>query len=413
MYSSALSTRKLLSARCETGTTVSFTLWKEFLLFIRFNSTERKVYKGGMTLKKYLLITSLFILASCSPKQAQPIEDMRRYAHGVSIVGDSVLWSEHSGEQRKEGWTHDIYKKEIGQSHIDTLVANPEAQEPVSASSTNDTILITYEDGFDSTNNISQRFKVYDYDWQLINEGTLLNGGHSGHSASTDSHHVIFWSNGWVNGGGVNELGSGKEVIVSAVSNEGKLLHEIKLSEADDRDSWPLLAASDDNALLVWQKFNKDASKAALYFAVYDPETNKMTASPTELMPEIEFYMYSVSYVPATDQYVVTAQTNEGGKLLLLSKDGELIDQIDVPTLVREANPAIQGDTLVFPQMPASYFTVQVSDNRLRLHPSKSVDMKWGTTGTAGVFTEEHIVYFATLNKEGLQEVVVNLEEEE
>src|SRR5690606_8444604 len=99
-----------------------------------------------------------------------------------------------------------------------------------------------------------------------------------------NAHHVLFWSHGWVNGGGVNDLGSGKEVIVSTVSNEGEVLHDIKLSQADDRDSWPMLAASDDNALLVWQQFNDDASEASLRFAVYDPVANELTVTPSELL---------------------------------------------------------------------------------------------------------------------------------
>lgn len=361
-------------------------------------------------MKKWFLITGLFILGSCSPQQVQPIEDARQYAHGVAIVENSVLWSEKSDEQREDGWTHDIYKKEIGQTQVETLVAKPEAQEPVSASSTKETIIITYEDGYDTTNNISQRFKLYDYNWQQLYEATLFDGGHSGHVASTNTHHVIFWSNDWVNGGGVNELGTGKEVIVSTISNEGELLHEIKLSQADDRDSWPMLATSDDNALLIWQHFNDEATKAALYFAVYNPATNALTVAPSELVSQVDFYTYSISYVQATKQYVVAAQTKEGGTLILLSKDGELIDQVDAPNLVKEATPALQGDTLVFPQMPASYFTVRVFDNQLQLLPSNSLDVKWGTTGTAGLFLDAHNMYFATLNKEGLQEVVVEID---
>lgn len=362
-------------------------------------------------MKKWLPLTATLLLSGCSMQSAQPTEDTRKYAHGVSIVGNTVLWSEKSVEQRKDGWTHDIYKKEIGENQFDTLVSNPEAQEPVSASSTDETSIITYEDGYDSNNNVSQRYKLYDDNWQPLHEGTLLDGGHSGHAASTNAQHVLFWSHGWVNGGGVNDLGSGKEVIVSTVSNEGEVLHDIKLSQADDRDSWPMLAASDDNALLVWQQFNDDASEASLRFAVYDPVANELTVRPSELLPQVDFYIYSVSYVPAASQYVVAAQTNRGGTLLLLSKEGEVIDQIDAPRLVREAAPAIEGNTLVFPQLPANYFTVHVSDDQLQLNSSDSLDISWGTSGTTGVFLDERRVYFATLHKEGLQEVTVELDE--
>lgn len=84
-------------------------------------------------MKKWLLITGLFILTSCSPEQAQLMEDPRSHAHGVSIVENSVIWSEKSDEQRDESWTHDIYKKEIGQTQLKTVVTSPEAQEPVDA----------------------------------------------------------------------------------------------------------------------------------------------------------------------------------------------------------------------------------------------------------------------------------------
>ncbi|MEZ0481315.1 hypothetical protein [Planococcus sp. SSTMD024] len=362
-------------------------------------------------MKKWLPMFATVLLASCSSQQSQPTEDTRKYAHGVSIIGNSVLWSEKSYEQRKDGWTHDIYIKEIGENHVDTLVSNPEAQEPVSASSTVETSIITYEDGYDSTNNVSQRYKLYDDNWQLLHEATLLDGGHSGHAASTNEHHILFWSHGWVNGGGVNDLGSGKDVVVSTVSNEGEVLHEIELSQRDDRDSWPMVAASDDNALLVWQQFNDDASKAVLQFAIYDPEANELAVEPDELLPQVEFYVYNATYVPEASQYVVAAQTSEGGTLLLLSKDGEVLDQIDSPDLVREAAPAVQGNTLVFPQLPADYFTVQISDDELQLNSSDSLDIDWGTSGTTGVFLDERRVYFATLDKEGLQEVTVELDE--
>lgn len=363
-------------------------------------------------MNKRLSLIAFFMLAGCSAQPVQLAEDTRKYTHGVSIVETSVLWSEKSGEQRKDGWTHDIYRKEIGESQFDTLVSNPEAQEPVSASSSSETRIITYEDGYNSNNNVSQRYKLYDGEWQLLHEGTLLDGGHSGHVASTPDHHVLFWSHGWVNGGGVNDLGSGKEVIVSTVSNEGEVLHELKLSQADDRDSWPMLAASDDNALLVWQQFNEDASKAALHFAIYDPAVNELTAAPAKLLPQVDFYIYSVSYVPAANQYLVAAQTNKGATLLLLSTDGELLDQINAPRLVREAAPAIQGHTLVFPQLPADYFTVEISDDQLQLNFSGSAGIDWGTAGTTGVFLEERRAYFATLHREGLQEVTIELEGE-
>ena len=362
-------------------------------------------------MKKCLLIAGFFMLTSCSPQPPQPTEDLRYYAHGVSIVENSVLWSEKSDEERESGWTHDIYKKEIGQTQVETLVSNPEAQEPVSASSTEETIIITYEDGYDTANNVAQRYKLYNDNWELLHEGTLLEGGHSGHVGSTNTHHVIFWSHDWVNGGGVNELGTGKEVIVSAISNEGEPLHEINLSQADERVSWPMLATSDDNALLVWQHFNDEATEAALHFAVYNTATNSLTVAPSELLPQVDFYTYSISYVQATEQYVVAAQTKKGGTLLLLSKDGELIDQIDAPDLVREANPAVQENTLVFPQMPNSYFTVQVSDDQLQLQSSGELEVKWGTSGTTGMFLDAQHIYFATLNKEGLEEITVEIDE--
>lgn len=360
-------------------------------------------------MKKWILITSLFLLTSCSTQQIKATEDVRQDVHGVAIIENTVLWSEKSEEQREDGWTHDIYKKEIGQTAFDTLVINPEAQEPVSASATDETIAVTYEDGYEAANGVAQRFKLYDHDWQLIHEATLFDGGHSGHVASTKAHHVIFWSNDWVDGGGVNELGTGKEVIVSTISNDGKLVHETKLSTAEDRDSWPLPAASDDNALLIWQHFDEKATRAALYFAVYDPATNDLTVPPTELLPQVNFYMYSVSYIPKTAHYVVAAQTEEGAKLLLLTKDGGIIDQTDAPALVQEATPAIRGNTLVFPQQPTSYFTVQIVDNKLQLQDSEELDYTWQTMGTTGVFLDNQNVYFATLNADGLQEVFIEL----
>ncbi len=378
-------------------------------------------------MKQWPLVCGLFLLTGCSAQsdseaeaepeseqETQPTEDLRQYAHGVSIVGNSVLWSEKTDEEREDNsWTHNIYKKEIGETDVDTLVDDPEAQEPVSASATDETTSITYEDGYDSENNVSQRFKLYDDDWEMIYESTLLDGGHSGHVASTDEHHVIFWSNGWVNGGGVNELGTGEEVLVSAISNDGDVLHEVNLSPASERVSWPMLAASDDNALLVWQHFNDEATEAALYFAIYDPETNTVTSDSAELVPQVEFYTYSVSYVPEAEQYVVAAQTDEGAVLMLLSKEGEILDEIDAPTLVREAEPAIQENTLVFPQMPSDYFTVEIEDDQLEMQSSESLDIEWGSTGTAGTFLDDGTVYFGTLDEIGLQELFLEIDQEE
>jgi hypothetical protein len=188
--------------------------------------------------------------AKAAKAASAPTGDLRAYMHGIGAVSDAqgvttVFFSSSGlpprGAGRDRNWTHDVYvaRWTPQQPKLDrprVFISRPEAQEPVSVAQ-NDTgrVMVSFEDGWNTPNEVSQRYGVYTADLKDVKPypNDVLSGGHSGHVAAVGSRFVVFYSNDWVNGGGVDNLGTGNGVYVKTYDADGALLQAI----AEGRDA--------------------------------------------------------------------------------------------------------------------------------------------------------------------------------
>ena len=204
--------------------------------------------------------------------RVQADDDQRQYAHGINFLTSPVngksflIWSDayDSGVTDDGDWTHDVFfqqvdKDKLSLSNKRLLIKADEAQEPASASTAGDgSIIVSFEDGNNAGDyTLCQRYAIYDQNMKVVKKYPQLiaMGGHSGHCASTKNRHVVFWCEDWVDGGGVDNLGSGKNVYVTTMTTGGKKVTQIPVSAGNDtRDWWPLAAASSSKVFLLWQR---------------------------------------------------------------------------------------------------------------------------------------------------------------
>lgn len=291
---------------------------------------------------------------------APGLGDERRFMHGIgwaSAGGDKswVFFSSSGlpprGANRDGNWPHDVYvgswspaQKRLANVHI--FISRPEAQEPVSiAQNMQGNIFVTFEDGWNAPNEVSQRYGVYRSNLAPIKPypNDVLSGGHSGHVAPVGEHFVVFYSEGWVDGGGVDNLGTGKGVYVKVYDGAGKLLRYANVG-ARDREWWPMIAGSPTKALLVWQKYIPGELVAKLEFAVYDPESGKLERTDEGIdVARVQYYTYAAAWVPAVNRFVIEA-TLENGRTSIYEIDeaGHITAKLEcLPASVREASIAV------------------------------------------------------------------------
>jgi len=403
--------------------------------------------------------------------------DRREYQHGVEFISlpDGhywLLWSSSPGEVpegdkkvvMKDGgkcnyFTHDIYYTLIDPANpaIESkpLIVMPEAQEPVSAAiSKNGSILVTFEDGSDSDiancdGIIQQRYKIYDAALQSKSglKKVALDGAHSGHAAAVGNQFVIVYSEGWVDGGGVDGAGSGNDIHLDVVGDQGQRIHHlgVAVDKGSPRDWWPLVAGSQHNALLVWQRFVEDSDYASLMFTVYDPRDNKLVKEISLLKANLLYYHYDVQYLPHINRFLIVGNY-VGDSLLhkigrvfsvvsprtfayLLDEQGVIIDQWDASLdcencgayfnhpIVRESQPAVLALTaadhesvqVAYPTKPRGLVAFNITASKIELIDHYEIEHYWFPLGTDGIFLDEDTAYFANLTQQGLKTITYRL----
>ncbi|ABC30923.1 conserved hypothetical protein [Hahella chejuensis KCTC 2396] len=382
----------------------------------------------------WLIVTSYIVYISLTTEAGSDrMRDMREFQHGVDFVrradGKYVLiWSSSGSplepkEADGDEWIHDVYY-----SHIDpknpqldpvTLISAPLAQEPASSAINDDGhIMVTMEDAWNTENVLAQTFGLYDSDMSPIKayQQVVYDGGHSGHVAAAGKRFVVFYSDEWVDGGGVDDLGSGDDVMMAVYDTHGELLHERHVAVGDrTRDWWPLAAGSDRRALLVWQRFVDGKSYARLMYRMYDPVSDKWVKGETELVKTQEYYTYDVQYIDAIDRFLVTgAYSNGGGFAFLIAADGSITARnTSLPPLVREAQPAIRtvnGKLLaVYPAAPDRLMVLSLTKTSISLEKRIPVDYRWSYIGTDGIFLDDGTVYFVSLSANGPKQLKVSV----
>ena len=313
-------------------------------------------------------------------------------------------------------WQHDIYTAWINPT-LDAaalpleprrLVARPEAQEPPSAAiNSRGAILVTSEDGSDG---INQYAGLWDRSLNVLRKYPIeiKRGGHSGHVAALGENFLIAYGEGWVDGGGFLDRGTGKDIYVRQVGPDGKPGNESKLSSGH-RDGWPLVAASDRNWLVLWQRYPEMTLQSALISGAGNVivQHRIIDAMPVR-------YAYDVEYAPALGAYVVAGSTGEEGFVALVGRNGEMLKlQRGLPPMASESRIIIGSDgaqtIAVYPVRPRGVAVVRLSANAVELVRLIDHPYAWDYAGTTGVFVGPGAVLFATLSITGVRLFAVEI----
>lgn len=361
--------------------------------------------------------------------------DARSYQHGVDFIKRSdgsyvLVWASSGnppvGADENEEWLHDIYYSIIDPSSPSikpiALISAPNAQEPVSSAiASNGHIMITMEDAWQAQNNLTQSYAIYDENLKPVKpyQSTVFDGGHSGHVSSVGNLFVVTYSTGWVDGGGVNNLGSGNDVQLNVYDSNGNLKNTKEVAVGDvTRDWWPLITGSDRYALLIWQRFVEGKSYSDLMFTVYNPTTNKWIKTANKITEGVKYYTYNAEYLDAIDRFLISGSyENGGGFSFLISTEGNIVaENKTLPPLVREAQPAVKvvGNStvkVVYPIMPGGLAVLSVNDRNITLEDKIPVAYNWSYAGTGGVFLDETTMYFVSLSPTGIKDFHIKLNE--
>lgn len=358
-------------------------------------------------------------------------EDVRVYQHGIDFVKvapDSyvAIWassgSPPSGEDENGEWSHDVYF-----SHIDPrnpalrpkrLIKAPLAQEPASSAVTkNGNILVTVEDAWRAENELWQSYAVFDRNMRPVKpyQSIVQDGGHSGHVAATDNRFVVFYSEGWVDGGGVDDLGSGDDVWLKSFDAQGNPEHSQPVAVGDKtRDWWPITAGSTDRVMLLWQRFVDGQNYSRLLMRIYDPGRNIWITKEHLLAEKMTYYAYDVQYIDELKSFLVvgTDRRNDGFALLVSTQGRILAKVVQLPAFVRESQPAMKADRnghvrVVYPAGKNELTVLEVGPAQIRFVQSIPVTAHWSVAGSDGIFTQNGGLYFLALSPEGVVSVKV------
>lgn len=354
---------------------------------------------------------------------APGLGDERRFMHGIGYAsaGADRSWVFFSssglpprGANRDGSWPHDVYVGEWSPPHrrlakVHNFISRPEAQEPVSvAQNTAGVIFLTFEDGWNAPRTVSQRYGVYRQDLGAIKPypNDVESGGHSGHVAAVGERFVVFYSEDWVDGGGVDNLGTGGGVYVKVYNDRGELLLHVDVA-AHVREWWPVVAGSPTRALLLWQKYIPGSTIAQLEYAVFDPTTGTLER-PVDAsgLPRVQYYVYAAAWVQAVERFVVEATADDGrSSVLLIDEAGHLTARLDcLPASVREASIGVNGNVAYVPTRDGRLMALALAGNEIRLRGFERSPFAWGNTGAIGIARGPGSMHFISLSPTGLRE---------
>ncbi|CAG9240916.1 putative signal peptide protein [Burkholderia diffusa] len=356
-----------------------------------------------------------------APASPQDSGDPRRFMHGIGVAdaGDGRRWVFFSssgiaprGALRNGNWPHDVYVGEWlpGKPRllrVRTFISRPEAQEPVSiAQNPRGDIFVTFEDGWNTPQEVSQRYGVYRRDLKPIKPypNDVEAGGHSGHVAAVGERFVVFYSADWIDGGGVDNLGTGNGVYVKTYDADGRVLNHVPVAP-HRREWWPVVAGSPHRALLVWQKYIEGSTDATLEYATFDPVTAKLDKLGP-LSDAIQYYVYSSAYVPAIDRFVVVTTTADNrGVAMLIDPDGRRLATLDcLPASVRESGIGVDGTHAYVPTRDGRLLTLALSATGMSVSGAQRSPIPWGSTGIAGFAARGGTMHFVSLTPSGTRE---------
>ena len=355
-----------------------------------------------------------------------PAGDLRAYMHGIGAAqgpdGTTQVFFSSSGlpprgAGRDRNWTHDVYvarwspsQPKLGTPRV--FIRRPEAQEPVSVAQ-NDAgnIMLSFEDGWNTPNSVSQRYGVYTRALQPVRAypQDVRSGGHSGHVAAVGKRFVVFYSDDWIDGGGVDNLGTGNGVYVKTYDSNGKLLQSVDVAPRV-REWWPMIAASSSRALLVWQQYVDGATHARLKAAVFDPASGTLGEARV-IASHLQYYTYSAAYVPSIDRFIVVGSDANGtGFAQLLDRNGATVATLAcMPASVREAGIAVIGERAFTPSQDGRLLHLKLSASSIGLAATQPSAIAWTYEGSLGLVRSPTQLHWVALSPDGLREADFDL----
>ncbi|WP_420874387.1 hypothetical protein [Burkholderia arboris] len=376
---------------------------------------------GAVPLFALAVAPAVHTVAVPAASTPQETGDPRRFMHGIGVAdaGNGKRWVFFSssgivprGALRNGNWPHDVYVGEWlpGKPrllHVRTFISRPEAQEPVSiAQNARGDIFVTFEDGWNAPQEVSQRYGVYRRDLKPVKPypNDVEPGGHSGHVATVGERFVVFYSADWVDGGGVDNLGTGNGVYLKTYDAAGRVLNHVAVAP-HRREWWPVIAGSPRTALLVWQKFIEGSTDATLEYATFDPVTARLDLLGT-LNDRIRYYVYSSAYVPEIDRFiVVTTTADDRGVAILIAPDGRRTATLDcLPASVREAGIGVSGTHAYVPTRDGRLLTLALGASDISVSGMQRSPIPWGSTGIAGFPARGTAMHFVSLTPSGTRE---------
>jgi len=375
------------------------------------------------TLKGSVLLLGVLAMAGFATA-AGDTADHRAWQHGIDLISVGnrllVVWGSPGNPPKPNvggDWQHDVYFSwldgEAAQVAPQVLVSKPEAQEPPStAINAKGTILMTTEDG---NGGINQQAGLWDSSLRVVKKYPMLirRGGHSGHVAAMGNRFLVTYGEGWVDGGGFMGRGTSKDVLARIVEDDGTLRREVKLTEDGPgrRDGWPLVAGSDRNWLVVWQRYPELTLQAALIDGTGAVAARRRIIDGLPLR-----YAYDVGFAPQLGRFVAAGSSGTGGFVSLVSLTGEVVTtRQGLPPMASESRIVLGWDgmrlTGAYPVRPRGIAVVRIGADTVDLVKLVDHPYEWDYTGTTGVFTSPGRLLFATLSKEGMKLVRVEMGE--
>ncbi|MFC0129848.1 hypothetical protein [Ralstonia solanacearum] len=352
--------------------------------------------------------------------------DLRRFMHGIGAVPAAatgtmnVFFSSSGlpprGPDRNGNWPHDVY---VAQWHADSgvldaprlFIRKPEAQEPVSvARNRAGQVMVSFEDGWNAPENVTQRFGIYDTALRPIRPypQQVESGGHSGHVAAVGKRFVVFYSDGWVDGGGVDNLGSGNGVYAKVYDGHGHQLRDLDIAHAR-REWWPMIAGGDTRALLAWQQFVPGRTDANLKIAVLDPASGHVIGERV-LREQLQYYTYDVAWLPSIERFLLVGTAQGHGFAELIDNDGKVRASIPcMPASVREAAIAVSGRTAYTPAADGRLLQLQAGPDTLTLAgtlmDTNGQPANWRPIGSIGLVRTSGTLDWLSLTEKGLEQL--------
>jgi hypothetical protein len=362
------------------------------------------------------------LLLCAAPLVAGSTQDHRAWQHGINLLKVDarylLIWSSWDNPPRPRlsgNWEHDVYYSWLDAAQprlaIRTLVSHPEAQEPASAAvNSRGTLLVTWEDGHGG---INQNAGLWDRSLRALTPDGLRvrDGGHSGHVAALGERFLIAYSEGWVAGGAFLDRGTGKHLHARIVAADGSIGPEIDIAigqDPDRRESWPLVAASAHNWLVVWQRYPERSLRGTLI-----DRDGRVTRRLRIAKRLNEGYEYDVRYAPGLDRFVVLGSADNHGFVTLLDTAGNIMARAErLPRAVGESqivlSPSADAVTAVYPTAPTGIAVLRITRAGVRLAKRIAHPHAWDYIGTVGAFTTPDRVLFATLSRAGVQLIVID-----